>query len=170
MRRRMSGGNSGYLSGSRGDDHSTERGVGARQAWLRCLAHADPQILQAAWDRLAFVPDYEMIRSPETGLAMVRGQTGSGGQPFNLGEMTVTRCAVRMAGGQIGIGYVAGRSKRHATLIALFDGMLQDGQVSAQIHDTVIVPLAQAQERRRAEEAARAAGTKVEFFTMSRGD
>ena len=142
----------------------------ARQAWLRCLAHADPDDLDQAWQRLADAPTYELIRVPETGLAMVRGKTGEFGLAFNLGEMTVTRCAVRLAGGQIGVGYVAGRSKRHALLVALFDGILQDSGRRSSIHEGVIVPLEAAQAHRRDEQAARIVATKVEFFTMTRGD
>ncbi len=33
---------------------------------------------------------------------MVRGRAGGGGSAFNLGEMTVTRCSVRIATGQVG--------------------------------------------------------------------
>ena len=43
---------------------------------------------------------------------MMRGRAGGGGAPFNLGEMTVTRCTVRTAGGQVGHAYVAGRDGR----------------------------------------------------------
>ena len=46
-------------------------------------------------ERLGTLPDYRVLRGPEAGLVMVRGRTGGGGAPFNLGEMTATRCTVR---------------------------------------------------------------------------
>jgi len=153
------------------DDRSPDDpGIVARQAWLRCLAHADPARLEAAWNGLDRPPSYEMLRPPEIGLAMVRGRRGGSGRPFNLGEMTVTRCAVRLATGRVGIGYVAGRSPRHAELIALFDGLLQDEARQAALQESLIAPLAAGQARRRAAAAERTARTKVEFFTMVRGD
>ncbi|GAB4376283.1 MAG: hypothetical protein Kow00121_23160 [Elainellaceae cyanobacterium] len=70
---------------------------------------------------------------------MVQGRTGGAGQPFYLGEMTITRCVVRLEtpdleeaiasqfpeGVIVGFGYVAGRSHRHAELAALCDALLQ---------------------------------------------
>lgn len=145
-------------------------GVVARQGWLRCLAHADPAELEAAWSRLDRQPSYEMLRPPEIGLAMVRGRQGGSGRPFNLGEMTVTRCAVRLVDGRVGVGYVAGRAPRHAELVAVFDGLLQDEARQASLQASLIAPLAAQQARRRAAASERAARTKVDFFTMVRGD
>ena len=101
---------------------------------------------------------------------MVRARTSEAGRVFNLGEMTVTRCAVRLVGGQVGVGYVAGRSKRHAALVALFDGLLQDETRHDEVHASVILPLSATRARQRAAEASRTADTKVEFFTMVRGE
>lgn len=157
-------------TGQKAGDSAGDRGTADRQAWLRCLAHSDPEMLEAAWRALERPPSYEFVRPPETGLAMVRARMGGTGGLFNLGEMTVTRCAVRFADGRIGIGYVAGRAERHAALIALFDGLLQDGAYHAALHESLIAPLAAEQARRRARAAARAARTKVDFFTMVRGD
>ena len=48
------------------------------------------------------VPRYEELRTAETGLVMLRGRIGGDGAPFNLGEATVTRAAVRLASGEVG--------------------------------------------------------------------
>src|SRR5262249_55725496 len=102
----------------------------ARRAWLGVLAKASAAELEAAWRTLPDPPSYRLLRPTETGLARVRGRIGGGGQPFNLGEMTMTRAAVQLlvAGEprQTGFGHVAGRSARHAELVALFDAILQD--------------------------------------------
>ena len=67
-----------------------------------------------------------MIRPPETGLVMLRGRMGGTGGAFNLGEATVTRCAVRTAKGHEGHAYVMGRNHGHAKIAAVCDALLQD--------------------------------------------
>ena len=54
-----------------------------------------------------------MLRPAQSGMAMVRARSGTGTR-FNLGEMTLTRCAVTLENGVVGIAYVQGRSLRHA--------------------------------------------------------
>ena len=69
-------------------------------------------------------PEYTFLRQPEIALTMVRGRAGGTGEAFNLGEITITRCVIKI--GEItGFGYVGGRSKRHAELAAICDGLLQ---------------------------------------------
>lgn len=90
------------------------------------LAKAKRTELEDAVGTLPAIPSYRFLRQPEAGLVMVRGRIGGTGGPFNLGEMTVTRCAVQLdGGGAPGIGYVAGRDSRHAELAALLDALLQ---------------------------------------------
>ena len=79
-----------------------------RQQWMSVLAKADPADLQARFDALETQPGYDDIRQAETGLVMVRGKTGGVGNAFNLGEMTVTRGAIRLESGETGLSYVAG--------------------------------------------------------------
>jgi alpha-D-ribose 1-methylphosphonate 5-triphosphate synthase subunit PhnG len=139
----------------------------ARRRWISVLAKATPAELERAWAELRTPPAYSFLRKPEIGLAMVRGRIGGNGDPFNLGEMTVTRCAVRLErSSTTGISYVAGRNARHAELAAAFDGLLQDAAEPA-LPD-LIESLAQAQDERRQRRQAASAATKVEFFTMVR--
>ena len=133
------------------------------------LARAAVGELEAAWERLEGRPRYEMLRPPEIGLVMVRGRAGGTGNPFNFGEMTVTRCAVRLADGTAGHSYAAGRDKRKAELAAAFDALMQTDQ-GGQIEQDVIAPIARRQATDRASASRKAAATKVEFFTMVRGD
>jgi alpha-D-ribose 1-methylphosphonate 5-triphosphate synthase subunit PhnG len=135
----------------------------ARRRWMAVLARADADELG---ERLGALPPYRVLRGPEAGLVMVRGRAGGGGAPFNLGEMTATRCTVRTEAGFVGHAYVAGRSERQAELAALADALLQDPLRQAALLEDVIETLATAQQTRRDTVAAKAAATRVQFFAM----
>jgi alpha-D-ribose 1-methylphosphonate 5-triphosphate synthase subunit PhnG len=143
--------------------------IEARQRWIGVLAKALPADLDEAWSGLTARPGYRFLRKPEIGLVMTRGRMGGDGRPFNIGEITVTRCSVRLDGGQVGHAVVAGRSTRHAELAAVFDALMQNGEHGAEIETTVIVPLALRQHERREKAARKTAATRVEFFTLARG-
>lgn len=145
-------------------DHS------ARQRWMSALAKAPCERLENAWAALAEVERFTHLRPPETGLVMTRGRAGGSGQRFNLGEITVTRAAVKLADGTVGHAYVAGRNKRHAELAAVFDALLQHPQHHDAIERELIAPLVTAYAAARRETARKAAATKVDFFTMVRGE
>jgi len=152
----------------------------SRAAWLRVLALAQTDALDAAYAQLAqqdALPAYRLLRKPEAGMAMVRARAGGTGAQFNLGEITVTRCAVvledRVDGADsatAGVAYVQGRSTRHAEQAAVLDALLQHPAWHQRVHDTVLAPLARAHAERAASQAAGAAQTRVEFFTMVRGE
>jgi alpha-D-ribose 1-methylphosphonate 5-triphosphate synthase subunit PhnG len=147
----------------------------ARQRWMGVLAKARPAELTAAWDALGLAVAYDLLRAPEVGMAMVRARAGGDGAPFNFGEMTMTRCAVRLASDpsgedHVGFGYVAGRDRRHAELAALCDALLQDRARHDRLMAAIVAPLAEAQAARRDDRARRAAATRVDFFTLVRGD
>ncbi|MDO8901910.1 MAG: phosphonate C-P lyase system protein PhnG [Phenylobacterium sp.] len=139
-----------------------------RRQWLSILAKAQPDEVSAAWDTLAQPPAYSALRAPETGLVLVRGRMGGAGDAFNMGEMTVTRAAVRLESGETGIGYVAGRDRRHAELAAAVDAMMQAPALRPVVEGAVVAKLARAQAERRDTTARKAAATKVDFFTMVR--
>lgn len=142
----------------------------ARQRWMGLLARADGGQLDARVALLGALPAHTIVRAAEPGLVMVRGRTGAVGAPFNLGEMTVTRCAVRLADGTVGHSYVAGRDTAKARTAAVLDAMLLCDQDAAQIEALVLAPLEQAEKERRAKQAAKTAATRVEFFTMVRSE
>ena len=147
----------------------------ARQRWLAVLAKAPAARLEAAWEALDPKPVYRVLRRGETGLVMLRGRIGGAGRPFNFGEMTMTRAAVQLldaSGGvsQTGFGHVAGRSTRHAELVALFDAMLQDPDRNGELMERVVEKLAADQQARKAAQAAKVMASKVDFFTMVRGE
>lgn len=114
-------------------------------------------------------PDAVDLRPIETGLVMLRGRTGGDGAPFNVGEATVTRAAVRLPSGEVGFAYLLGRDAARARAAAILDAMAQ------RIGPKTIADgaLAGVRDRLAAEDAtaaARAAATKVDFFTMVRGE
>jgi alpha-D-ribose 1-methylphosphonate 5-triphosphate synthase subunit PhnG len=110
------------------------------------------------------------IRPPETGLVMLRGRIGGDGAPFNMGEATVTRAAVRLrASGSIGISYVLGRDRAKARAAAILDALWQAGEAE-RIEASVLAPVGARLASEDAREAARTAATRVEFFTMVRGE
>jgi alpha-D-ribose 1-methylphosphonate 5-triphosphate synthase subunit PhnG len=137
---------------------------------MSVLARASTDELESVWERLASRPEHHVLRAPEIGLAMVRGRAGGTGMRFNLGEITVTRCSVELTDGTVGHAYVGGRRRRHAELAAVLDAMLQQPARFPGLDAEIIAPLARAQAERRRAVVARSAPTRVEFFTMVRGD
>lgn len=139
-----------------------------RQRWLSLLAKAPAQRLATLWDEVGPVPTYTLLRRPEIGLVMVKGRISGSGDPFCAGEMTVTRAAVRLDSGEIGFGYVGGRHPRQAEIVAAIDALGQRAEWQQSLEDKVVVPLAHEADARRQLTQARAAATKVDFFTVAR--
>jgi alpha-D-ribose 1-methylphosphonate 5-triphosphate synthase subunit PhnG len=144
--------------------------VAARRAALALLVEATAEELARLLANVATLPAHEVVRQPETGLVMVQGRIGGDGAPFNVGEATVSRAAVRLASGELGFGHVLGREREKARLVALCDALMQSAPHRAALEREVLAPLRArvATERRLA--AARTAATKVDFFTLVRGD
>jgi alpha-D-ribose 1-methylphosphonate 5-triphosphate synthase subunit PhnG len=138
----------------------------ARKDWMAVLAKTAPARLAALMPDL---PPHTALRSPETGAVMVRGRVSATGAPFNLGEMTVTRCSVRLETGAVGHAWVQGRDKAHARRAAIVDALMQTG-AAAGVQAQIITPLAAEAAASRDQRAAKAAATKVDFFTMVRGE
>lgn len=140
----------------------------ARKRALDILAVSPSRTLAVLWDGFEPKPGHKALRQPETGLVMVRGRAGGGGAPFNLGEATVSRASVRIDSGEVGHGYCLGRDTSKAEVIALIDALRQ--RDPARIDSEIVAPLEQAiagaDQQRRDETAA----TRVDFFTMVRGD
>ncbi len=144
--------------------------VGARRCWMSVLATASPGDLELVWERLEVQPRYTFVRKPEVGLVMVRGRAGGTGMQFNLGELPVARCSVRLDDGTVGHAYVGGRSLRHAEIAAVLDALLQSGEGRGDLQAQVVTPLAERREARRRAATSRSAPTRVEFFTLVRGE
>lgn len=137
---------------------------------MSVLALASSEDLEARWAALAEPPRFQRLRGPEVGLVMVRGRAGGTGARFNLGEMTVTRCTVQLDDGTLGHAWIGGRDERHAELAAVFDALLQAPARDPAEGEGMVDTLEQGLMDRRRAAAARAAASRVEFFTMVRGE
>src|SRR3982751_585440 len=140
-----------------------------RKEVMAVLAHSDAADISGHLDAIG-LPPHENLRDPENGLVMVRGRIGGDGAPFNLGEATVSRAAVRLASGEVGFGYTLGRNSEKARLIALCDALVQSRDFCASVERDVIAPLREQLMIRRKQAAAETAATKVDFYTMVRGE
>ena len=136
---------------------------------MSILAKADFGDLDTLWNNLPSKPAWTVVRPPEICIVMARGRAGGTGQRFNLGEVSVTRCAVQLDYGAIGFGYVMGRNRRHAELAAAVDAMLQTPSRRDALERAIIAPLTLRLDEKRLRRSRKAAATKVEFFTMVRG-
>lgn len=142
----------------------------SRKDWLALLARASVAHLEqelSPWSMLRST----FLRPPESGLLMVRARVGGSGERFNLGEMTVTRCALRITEGDTnaaGVAYVMGRSARLSELAARADALLQMPAHAAALQRQLIEPLAAQRARRTALAQQQAQSTRVEFFTVAR--
>ena len=125
-----------------------------RKAAMLVLAHSGAAEIARCLETVG-VPDHEDLREPENGLVMLRGRIGGDGAPFNLGEATVSRAAVRLKTGEVGFGYVLGRDRQKAQMIALCD---------------VVAPLRAAMVSDRSRKAQETAATRVDFYTLVRGE
>lgn len=139
-----------------------------RQRWLGVLARASRDELEACAATLQ-PPPQETVRPAEVGMVMLRGRVGGTGDAFNLGETSLVRCAIRV-GTALGVGYSLGRDKRKAELIALLDALLQDEAHTAHLMREVVQPLQRGQQDKRDAQSRAAASSKVDFFTMVRGE
>jgi len=151
----------------------TNRNEGERQARRKAamlvLAHSGTAEIARCLEAVG-IPAHEDLREPENGLVMLRGRIGGDGAPFNLGEATVSRAAVRLSTGEVGFGYVLGRDRQKAQMIALCDAMVQSEQFSGAVETNVVAPLRTAMVSDRNRKAQETAATRVDFYTMVRGE
>jgi len=150
--------------------NSNDFEIKQRQKWMATLSRSSCQELEDAWQEISEKPDYHYLRKPEIGSIMVRGRVGGRGVQFNLGEITVTRCTLKTSKGIVGVSYIIGRNTRRAELVALFDAILQDPLYYKDVSSTIISRLKASYDKKKAEISKEASTTKVDFFTMVRGE
>ena len=141
-----------------------------RQRWMRVLAHSQPDALQARISALGLAPAYDLIRAPESGLVQIQARAGGTGARFFAGDATLTRAVVRLTSGTLGYGYVLGRDKKHAEQCATIDALLQEQPHFQALMETLITPLEADRAARIAARQAEVNASRVDFFTLVRGD
>ena len=141
-----------------------------RQRLMRICSQASIAELSAALEQLAPLPLIEIIRQPEVGLIMLRGRIGGDGTPFNAGEATITRAVVRLASGEIGFSYLLGRSLERARLAATVDALGQSSRFRDGLETALVAPVTRRVEQERSTQRAETAATRVQFFTLVRGE
>lgn len=144
-----------------------------RPEWMALLARAPLPLLEQSLRPFQSSRRIEWLRRPETGLYMVQGRTGGTGERFNLGEVTVTRCALRsvnesLTHAPVGVAYVLGRHHRQAELAALADALLQEPAHHEGLLADLLEPVSQYLALQRAEKQSQVQSTKVSFFTVAR--
>lgn len=142
----------------------------ARQRAMAILAQAKPQEITDGLAAIGEFIEHTDVRPPETGLVMLRGRIGGDGSPFNVGEATVTRCAVQLPSGEVGFSYALGRDRDKARLAALCDALWQNETHRDAIEHHVLAPVQTRLDGERDEIARRTAATRVDFFTLVRGE
>ena len=142
----------------------------ARREMMALLAQGDTDTIARGLAASEHDPEIVELRAPEVGLVMLRGRVGGTGSPFNLGEATVTRAAVRLASGEKGFSYIFGRDGKKARLAAVCDALWQASHSRRDIEQHVLLPLRAERERRLKYDRERTAATKVDFFTLVRGE
>lgn len=136
---------------------------------MAILARAERAEILSLLNAAQPLPAVTLLKAPETGTVMVEGRAGGAGSRFNLGEATITRCVVRLEGGTIGFSYALGRDREKARLAAIADALLQQSPSDSVLQDG-IAALAERQQAAKALASRKAAATKVEFFTLVRGE
>ncbi len=151
-------------------DTQTQPNVRAER--LRLLALSQSSVLETFLDRLNQthpLPSWTLVRGPECGLVMVRGRVGGQGQAFNAGEALVTRACVQMDA-NLGCGYVLGEEPRHAELVAVLDALWQKETFAGLLDAELLPDLVARLQARYEDDRRKSAATKVDFFTMVRGE
>lgn len=135
-----------------------------------CAEATGPE-LAAALAGLAPIPEVRDLRAPESGMVMLRGRAGGDGAAFNLGEATVTRAAVALGGDvpATGFAYQLGRDPAKARSAATLDALWQV-EARRPAVERALAPMRDRIERERGQAARRAAATRVNFFTLARGE
>ncbi len=137
---------------------------------MAALAFAGTDFLERTLAELSPAPTWRRLRGPEIGLALLRGRMGGSGDAFNFGETTIARAAVLTPDGTQGFGYVTGRDLRHAELAAVFDALLQNPAHRTDLFERIVPPVEMSRRASQSKRAGEVAPSRVEFFTMVRGD
>lgn len=142
----------------------------ARKRAMGLLARASTAELSEALDRSWPEHRARDLKPAETGLVMLRGRAGGDGAPFNVGEATVTRAVVELPSGERGYAHILGRDATKARLAATLDALWQRASDRADVERRALEPIARRLAAERDRARAETAATRVNFFTLVRGE
>jgi alpha-D-ribose 1-methylphosphonate 5-triphosphate synthase subunit PhnG len=134
-----------------------------RQDWMSLLSKVPAASLERKLTAHGPEPEFNWLRPPEIGGVMVQGRAGGTGARFNVGEITVTRCTLRLDTGEVGHAMVQGRNKTKAQQAAVVDALMQSPAAN-QLRQDVLEPLVKEMQVAKYARAAKAAATKVDFL------
>jgi len=141
-----------------------------RRELMGLLARSDAGLLSGLYHEIGNEPDFIYLRKPEAGAITLRGRMGGGGVPFNMGEASVTRATVSLAGGEVGHAFILGRDGEKARIAAIIDALYQRDDMRSRIESSMLPRLREAEAAELDRTRAQTAATKVDFFTMVRGE
>ena len=147
-----------------------DRQTRARKEWMGVLARTGTESLEAAYARLDPEPRFEHLRPPEVGMAMVRARAEARGravQPRRNDHVPLLGppCGRQRGPRLRGLGAMRGTPNWRRC----FDALLQDPESGPALRRAVIEPLSASLAEGRRRRAAKTAATRVNFFTMVRG-
>ncbi|MGD0561875.1 MAG: phosphonate C-P lyase system protein PhnG [Roseiarcus sp.] len=144
--------------------------IAARQRAMALLARALAPEMAEPVERIWPSCAARDLKPVETGLVMLRGRIGGDGAPFNVGEATVTRAVVELPSGERGYAHVLGRDVGRARLAAVVDALWQKPEARADVEAAILAPIAARIAAEKAKTRAETAATRVDFFTLVRGE
>jgi len=144
------------------------KGQSRRQAHIRLIALAQKSEIDQFFAACP-APAYDIIRKAEAGRVMTRGRVGGSGQMFNAGEAAVSRCMI-MCEGIEGISYRLGTDKDLAERSALIEALARHPNHAAAVEHLFFRPVATRLAAQDSARRQRVAASKVEFFTLVRGE
>jgi alpha-D-ribose 1-methylphosphonate 5-triphosphate synthase subunit PhnG len=149
------------------EDVSVEDALAQRRRAMSLLARALASELQGPLAQGWADHGARDLKPAETGLVMLRGRAGGDGAPF---KATVTRAVVELPGGERGYAHILGRDAEQARLAAIFDALWQKPAQRKAVEERVLKPIAARLAATSAKASAEIAATRVDFFTLKRGE
>ena len=154
----------------------TELSNTQRSHWMGLIARAPITLLEQALQSYTHL-QHETLKPFETVAFMVQARTGSSGQRFNMGEVSVGRMILKLQlrnevinepTSYVGVAYIKGANERQTYLAALADALLQTSIHHDSLNKLLLEPVESylSQERQAKQKTVQA--TQVEFFTVAR--
>ena len=148
-----------------------EPAIEGRRRAMGALACMPATLLAQRYAAIADTAPAAMpLRGPEVGLVMLRGRAGGGGAAFNLGEASVVRASVALASGEVGHAVILGREAERARIAAHLDALWQRPDWRSRVEADFVTPSLDAEAVAAARSAEETEATRVDFFTLVRGE